>query len=263
MRRDERKAATGDRRAITGRSAGLVHLGAVWFVGAVFLFLVGMQQFAPVEDLLLDPSAVGGRPWYVGLVTSLGVLGWAAAVGGCAVTSFVARHAGRDSAADAFRTASFLWLLLLLDDLFLLHSSLFPQLFGVSKSAVLVAELILAVLWVVQFGREIIRTRWLLLIAAAGAFAWSLGVDTVVAPLDGRGLLWEDGPKLLGIIALATWSVVTATDILRSIVTTEREGDQPTNNAEMARASNEPVTDGESELRPIEQAARVRLRRPG
>lgn len=189
-----------------------------WLVAGALLAVVGLQNEVPVEDLLLDATVVSGTEWYVGMLTSLTVLGWSVAVMGCAATAYVARLVGRRGAMVAFRSASFVFALLMFDDLFLLHSSVFPRLFNVSKTVVMAAEMAIALLWLVPARTELGRTRWSILFGAAAAFGASIVIDVVGSPQSGMALLAEDGAKLFGVAALATWAVISSCDVLASMV---------------------------------------------
>ena len=201
------------------RLATLTLLLGVWAAGCCLLLVVILQRRVPVRDLLVDPATATGSAWYAGMVTSVGVLAWSVAACACAATAYTAALAARPRAVSAFRGAALLFGLLLLDDLFLLHSDLVPAALGLSKLTALATLASMAGLWVLTARGELRRTRWELLLASAGAFAASLGVDVAVAgPESGPRLLVEDGAKLLGVLALADWSVATARDVLRSAV---------------------------------------------
>ena len=70
--------------------------------------------------------------------------------------------------------------------------------------------------WSLVWRREILRTRWELLSATAVGFGTSLLVDRFPLTDARLSLIAEDGAKALGVLALATWSVSTATDLIRS-----------------------------------------------
>ncbi len=214
---------TGERRERqTGRA--LIPLAVSWSIAIVFLVGISLQTAVPIEQLFLDATAVNGQKWYAGSVTSLGILMWTVAVCGCLATAYVAHLGQRAKAANAFRGAAVVFGVLLLDDLFLLHSNLLPSITGLPKLAFLGMEMVLAAIWLVSAVPQLGRTRWELLVAASVGFAVSLFTD---AFFDGRGAAWlmaEDGSKFLGIVALATWSGMTATDVVRSVVRPEPEG---------------------------------------
>jgi hypothetical protein len=72
--------------------------------------------------------------------------------------------------------------------------------------------------WVFVFRAEILRTRFVVLLAAGGALAFSIAADALGLWSSPRvALLVEDGAKLLGVMAWATYFVVTTHDIARSL----------------------------------------------
>jgi hypothetical protein len=206
------------RRRPRERLVTLAVLVAVWAAGSAVLLVVVLQRAVPSRDLMVDPVTVTGSAWYAGFVTSIGVVGWTVSAVACAGTAHVARLAGRPGAHRTFRGGALLFTVLMLDDLFLLHSAPLPDLLGTTKVNVLAALVVLAVLWVVPSLGELRRTRWELFAASAVAFAVSLAVDvTVPGPDAGVRLLVEDGAKFLGVLALAAWSVMSARDIIGSV----------------------------------------------
>ena len=218
-----------ERRNYASRSdrlRSLRPLGVAWFVGLLVIAGVSFQRGAPAHDLFMDATFLGGRAWYVGMVAALGILAWSVSVCGCVAASFVSQLGGRARAASAFRGGALLFALLLLDDLFLFHSGLLPNTLGVPKLLVLGAYAALAAAWVVTAQAEILRTRWELLGAATVAFAVSLVTEALWAAADtGIKVIIEDGAKFMGVLALATWSVSSASDLIRSVVVGASRGD--------------------------------------
>lgn len=215
-----------ERRAYATRSDRLRSIRPLvlaWLGGAMIMAGVGIQDGLPVRDLFMDATYLGGRRWYVGMVAALGVLAWTVSVCGCAAASFVSRLGGRDNAASAFRGGAMLFTLLLLDDLFLFHATLLPYTVGIPKPIVLGVYGGLGLAWVATAKSEIMRTRWELLAAASLAFGMSLAVEAFWYGDDvGARVVAEDGAKFMGVLALAAWSVSSASDLIRSVVTTNR-----------------------------------------
>ena len=88
---------------------------------------------------------------------------------------------------------------------------------GVPKPAAQALVLVPLGAWVVRFWPDIARTRYPVLLASLGANGLSVVVDTLVNPGMGDGaVLYEDGPKFLGVLAWATYFVLTTCDIARS-----------------------------------------------
>lgn len=214
-------------RSHAARLRPLIPLAIIWFVGLALLLGLVAQRQVPYDQLLLDPNNLNKVPWYTGLVSNLGILGWTTATATAFFGSGVARYGNRQAAASMLRRGGVLSCVLLFDDLFQLHVAVKP-LFGVSKSMVYVAYLAVAGWWFVTQFREIRRTRVELLIAAGIAFAGSVIVDQVGADAPGlsdqSALLVEDACKFLGVLAWALYFVMTSRDIVRSIVNQLRRG---------------------------------------
>jgi len=193
-------------------------LVSVWSMGGLALGIAGMQSRVPLSELLLDPNAVLGVPWYSGLLSNIGILAWtvaaAAAIGG----AWVAKQTNRPSAARFLGVAGAVASILLLDDLLLLHSSVLPKLIGVPKSTATIIVVLPAVAWFAIFIGEILRTRWIILAAALTSFFISIAADQILSPEGSTGLLFEDGAKFLGVLAWSLYFVLTTHDIVRSTI---------------------------------------------
>ena len=194
----------------------VIPLLGVWAIGLMVLSAVAAQGNA--GQLLLDPTYAAGAAWYTGFISSLGILAWgvaAAAAGWCGWTS---RIAGRNGAAAFMRGGCYVSAALLLDDLFDFHAGLLPMI-GIPKAVgggIFVAGV---VYWVIRHWSEIRRTRIQLLGASLLACGASIAIDFLVNPSStNRALIFEDGAKFLGILAWATFFVVTSKDIGRSVL---------------------------------------------
>lgn len=209
------------RRTRAARLRPLLPLAGIWFAGVALLVVLALQREVPYDQLLLDPNSVNKAPWYTGLVSNLGILGWTTATAAAFFGAGVARYGGRPAAATLLHRGALLSTILLFDDLFQLHVALKP-LFGVSKSVVYLGYVLVAAWWVATQYREIRRTRMELLLAAGAAFALSVLFDQFGPSLprlsDQAVLLLEDAAKFLGVLAWAQYFSLTASDIMRSIV---------------------------------------------
>lgn len=215
----------GERRTRPAQTRQLIAIApliTVWGVGALVLVLTLGGDPADNALLLLDPSAVAGLPWYSGLISNLGILAWAIGTIAAAGASFIARLGRRDGAAKFLLHAAALSALLTLDDVFRLHSSVFPRYLSIPKPAVLAIYLVLAALWAGMHFREVGRTRWAILVAAGTAMAISVGVDQL-AGNESWSLVAEDGAKFFGVLGWATYFWLTAQDIASSVVRDLRE----------------------------------------
>ncbi len=148
-----------------------------------------------------DPATFLDVSPLVGALSNVGVLGWCAAATLCLFTWLVRRRrtVGQVSAAF-FLSSGLLMTVLMVDDLFLGHDWIGPNVLGVPENLVLSVYVLAMLTWLVAFRRTIVATEYLLLVLAAGFAALSLAVDlTWDSSRDLRYFL-EDGSKLLGIV---------------------------------------------------------------
>lgn len=208
----------------------------------IVIALVAMREGRQIDRLLLDANDTDGATWYTGLVTYVGVLGWASAVCAAWWAAWWCRLGGRHGAARFLGWGGVIGAYLLADDLLQLHAVLLPEL-GVPKHVVETAIVLAAVLWVATCWRELGRTRWPVLVASGAALGASVLLDA--HPLVGGvgGLLMEDGAKLLGIFAWAAYFVATAADISRSVLEEAASGArrEPRSDDVERRAGPEPL----------------------
>ncbi len=224
-------------------------LAALWLAGACLLGLLIGKSSIPSEQLLLDPAHLQSRPWYLGLVSNLGVLGWTTATVAAAGGGWISRAGGRRGAADMLRAGALLSGLLLLDDLFQLHIVV-ADVVGTSKMAFYATYAVLAGAWIITNIAELHRARWPLLVAAIAALSTSAVTDQLMSGA-GRGLIAEDSAKFLGILAWALFFVLTTRDIadsvLTELVTTVRELAGP--DAQPSHQPDRPGSDRRHEAR--------------
>jgi hypothetical protein len=208
-----------DRRRSRSLADGLRPLRplvGVWLVAVVLLGVVVAQQRVPQRALLLDPVATADLPWYTGLVSNVGVLTWCVAATAAAMTALATQVAGRAGATRLFAGGAVVSVVLLLDDLLLFHSSL-PDVLPFPKVGFMLGLGALVVAWVTLNRAEVLRTRYHLLVAAGVALAASVAIDSLRDP-SVVALVAEDGAKLLGILAWATYFVATGRYVLVSTV---------------------------------------------
>jgi hypothetical protein len=179
---------------------------AVYVATAAVLLAVGLQGRVPAAFLVRDASQVAKFPFYIGLVSHLGMLLWSAAASISLFSAAVARDRGlaRFLLAGGLLTA---WLGL--DDLFTLHESAFPDYLGISEKTVLGAEILFAAAVLLGFVRVIVRTDFLILGLALAFFASSEIFDQGFLN-QGLNYLLDDGLKLFGLVSWTTYFVRTS-----------------------------------------------------
>ncbi len=171
---------------------------SAFLIGIVLLFnLVGG---IPIGNLTRDPSAIMGAPFYTGILSQTGIFFWSASA---AICMFSAKIISKNP--DSFKFKRFLFfsglltMLLGLDDIFLLHESVFPYL-GIHEKVVYATYAGLVLFYLVKFYPTILKTEYILLVMALGFFALSVIFDKSSIPGIDPYLL-EDGVKIAGIVS--------------------------------------------------------------
>ena len=177
-------------RAALGWTAPL----ALLMTGVV---VAGRATGIPVAQFTLDVNSVYRVPFYVGLVSNVGILLWAATAGVCLFCAAATRTSSQNSPGERafFLLGGLLTTLLLLDDLFMLHQDVFEGVFGIPEKLTYAGYGVAAAAYMVAFRRKIFSSPCLPLVAAMGLFAASIVIDLVAPHRE----LFEDGAKLLGI----------------------------------------------------------------
>jgi hypothetical protein len=188
----------------------------IWTITMVLLYASAAQDKVPTERLFLDPATLANQPLYTGLLREMGILGWTVAVTAALGGAWIASLSGRRSAVWFLASGAVLTLILLGDDVTGFHSDVGPRL-GIPKLVTIGGFLVLSVAWFLANLREILRTRWLTLLAALGALAVSVALDYESREFE-FNVFFEDAPKLLGIVGWATYFVFTAVDVTRSTI---------------------------------------------
>lgn len=170
--------------------------------GLILLLVLFLKLKFDIDtsDLTQDPNSVAGQPFYVGLLSNLGVIFW----GASATISIFAGLIGKSKApsAESFLIHSgSLSALLLLDDLLQLHEEFFQYDLHVPEELVLGIYSALAVMIMFRHRKFILPSNYLILLASLMFFGFSLSVDTFLEDIPGENLL-EDGSKFIGIL---TW----------------------------------------------------------
>jgi hypothetical protein len=197
-------------------------LVGVWAIG--FAVLAAVAWRGRVGELLLDPSYASGGAWYLGAVSQFGLLAWSVGTVAAAGGSWVLRRTDRHDAARFLAHGAVVGTLLLVDDMFGLHSGPMSAL-GLGKHVALVVLGGPIGVWLVVYRHDIFRTRWQVLACSLVGLGSSAVIDAIIAPdrMD-LALILEDGPKFLGALAWATYFVITTKDIIDSALRAAQAG---------------------------------------
>lgn len=179
---------------------GLVLAASLISTGGVLL-LHGWKGI-PIGHLTRDPANITLAPAYLGLLSHAGIVLWSAAAAICffSATLILVRGPGAESPAPYLYASGVFTVVLMLDDLFLLHESVAPRyevlLYG--------GYAMVAALHLLVFRRAILRTEYLLLGLALFLFGLAVAFDAFLPVPVGDPYLVEDGTKFAGIV---TWLV--------------------------------------------------------
>jgi hypothetical protein len=196
--------------------SSIAHLLLVYAGTVAVLAAIGSWSAAhglPPYLLTRDPAAIHGTSAFLGALSNLGVLLWAAAASVMLFTAGLLGSQGRAGEARGFLAqAGVFTAWLLLDDLFMLHERSLPDRFGVPQPLLLAVYGGLVILLLARHRGLIARTDYRPLALACGFFACSATLDQ--GPGDWHEwtslVLVEDGAKLLGIVSWLVYFAATA-----------------------------------------------------
>lgn len=203
------------RRALDGatrraRSEIGVTALAIWapllvVLGATLLLTASTQ--VTVRQLTQDPTTVLDGPFYIGALSNLGNVLWTASATVCLLTALALRSLIDAGWRRLLLVSGIFTVVLLVDDLFLVHDEILPRYAGISGELYGIAYVVGILAYLGGFRLRIAQTNWILLLAALVCFGISTVVDLgssrlseIVAP--SIVILAEDGTKILGI---GTW----------------------------------------------------------
>ncbi len=181
---------------------------AIYLPAIVLLLLVAVISAAkgiPAGTFMRDPVQVVGAPFYTGLVSNAGILVWcSAAVMALFAGALLPRSPERREQKRFLLWSGVLTLGVMLDDLFILHDQVFPDLFHVYEQVFYFAYLAAGALYIIRFRRQLFGADVVLLVLGATFMGISVTMDQwhMLLTIFGRmiipeNLLLEDGAKLL------------------------------------------------------------------
>lgn len=176
------------------------------------IFLAVFQTSFTYGELFNDPADVVGFHPFIGLISMLGLFGWAAAAGVSFLTYAVIRRDGSVQLRRFFLCAGIFTLFLMMDDAFMLHEQVLPEGLGIRERYIKMAYLAAAGTFGAVFVRQLLGHGPLILVAAGLFFAGSFVFDSPVVLsafdlFETSFVLYviEDGFKFTGILLWFTW----------------------------------------------------------
>lgn len=195
---------------------------SVYVPAVIILTFLGFQDYVSIGFLTRDPAEIMETHTYIGMISNLGVVLWAAAAAICLFTaSVVGRGRKGQEMSLFFKMSGALCTLLLLDDLFLLHERVFPNRLHTPQETVMIGYACLLLTYLGWFRGIIHETEFIFLFSALTCFVIAALADAA-GDFDPRlkSHMLEDGFKFLGIIGWLTYFAVTAHYYLQRMITT-------------------------------------------
>lgn len=184
----------------------VVLAGAVLLVVVVVLAVfAGLSAFSGYEFRYFskEPAESLSGEAYVGWLAHLTVLTWAGAAATSLFAGFLLRVGGSAASATFLLALGSFTALLVLDDFFLLHESVYPRL-GVPEEGVYITYGVLVLVLARRFTARLRGHAVLLAVVAPLFWGTSVGFDFVQETWGVSLHLLEDGAKTVGV---AMWSV--------------------------------------------------------
>lgn len=186
-------------------------------------YYLSVETGTPVSFLTRDPATIVHVQPYIGILSTLGIMLWAAATALCLGGAALLPHDSRRHRTDRFLLFSGLFtLFLMLDDAFLFHEELFPRILHIPEIATYLGYVAITVAYLAWFADLILLTDYLLLLLAFLFLGVSTAMDQLL-PFSDFGTFVEDSFKFAGIILWLAYFSHTAAGMIRAEVASSRK----------------------------------------
>lgn len=204
------------RRTLLG--AGLI---AILVIGGVIA--IHLRNNVPFALLTRDIFAITGYPVYFGILSNIGIVGWAASATLWLIAAWFTRRHQPDHSLFQLTVASGLFsLVLLADDALMLHEVFLPEKLSVSEEVVMIGYGVVALIYLFVSIRSVKDTPYLAWLLAGCLLGGSFMVDFAAMTGDLEYLV-EDGLKFAGIVFWAAYAALTAMQIIEGCLRRQAE----------------------------------------
>ncbi|WP_353779947.1 hypothetical protein [Winogradskyella sp. 3972H.M.0a.05] len=168
------------------------------------VYLVGDLLDIPYKSITGDPAYATKSNPFTGVISNIGILLWATTAAVCLFTGLTLRYVKQSSNDSSFLISSgLITLMLLLDDLFMLHDYAFTKYLNIKQVVTYAFYFAIVALYGLRFWKTIKKNSYVLLAMAFAFFGTSVFCDLFFAERNIE-YFWEDSLKFLGIIS---WSL--------------------------------------------------------
>ena len=167
----------------------------------LLLVLAVIQREVSLDILMLDPLRAAEAPFFYGALSNIGIVVWCVAASVCLFIGLVVtRLEGFNEDAKYMLAAGVLSMVLMFDDLFMLHERVLPDRIGIPEPVVYLVYLLSVAWYLIRFRKALISTEPVILMSSLVLFAISMFSDIVLGkPETVLERIVEDGAKFLGI----------------------------------------------------------------
>ena len=183
-------------------------------IGVASVLVLSARSHKPLSYMTRDPAAITGAEFYLGFLSNIGIMLWAATAAVCLFAAMMLRRWRAQRQALFLFASGLLSLVLALDDAFMLHEDVFPYRLHIPQLAVYAGYAILVSCYMAYFARDILRTDCLLLAIALSLLALSMGMDAFL-PFGDLETMVEDGVKFAGIVFWTSYYVHAASGMVQ------------------------------------------------
>lgn len=155
----------------------------------------------PLDFFTKDPNAITDAPFYLGILSNVGIMLWSGSIVLCFFGAYLIRNQPQSAETYLFLILSgLLSLMLALDDLLQLHEHVFPSYFRISDNAVYLTYTNLFLVYFIRFRKTLLDSEFLVYGLAFFFLGLSTVIDLLPLPIP-RDTFLEDAIKLLGIVS--------------------------------------------------------------
>lgn len=195
----------------------------------IFVTLISFHEKAAIGFFTKDPGAILTSQEFtasisyilspfVGIISQIGILCWSMTASLCIFCSAIIYQKKyiSNNLAYFLRFFGFITLILLLDDLFLLHEFILPRFLKIPEKLTYLCYGSLVLWGLIRFKSVILQTEWIILLLSLLWFGCSIFIDLfpVLDYFKDLEYLLEDGFKLFGIVS---WFYYFLTVCLKTI----------------------------------------------
>ena len=183
------------------------------YVGVSLLVAISAISGIEMKKLSMDALQQLKQPFYLGQLSNLGILSWCAAAVVCLFASIIISIQNKSVEDRKFlRWFGTLSIILLLDDMLMLHESVFPNYFNISEIYIELFYFVYVVIFLYKFWYIIVeKTYYGYLFLAFFFLGTSVAIDINIFP---GGIDVEDSFKIFGILTYTYYAILSSISLL-------------------------------------------------